>query len=467
MRISLLARLFAGVALVLAASIGLSAMLTRRATLVEVREFVQKPAGAPAGDILQLVRDRATGIGFDRIGKVLEDVEAETERGLILIEPHSRNVIAASSAELRRARIDAASEDGTLSAEVATDASRSQIKVRGAAPLLLEDSRTGSPGLLFLLPDREAGRSTLTVRIPLWIVTTAATMALAVVVTFLLSRRVLEPVTALTRAAKRMEAGDLSVRVPHEERGGDEITELGRAFNEMASKLSENERLRRQMVTDVAHELRSPVTNLRCHLEALQDGLLPLDRGNLDVLHEETLFLQRLISDLQDLSLAEAGRLDVELKPVDLAQLVRRVVAPFLAARGASIVVRVQSEPATVIGDEARIEQVLRNLLSNARTHTPVDGSITVAVTTAGGAVEITVQDTGAGIAPEHLGHVFDRFYRADESRSRATGGAGLGLAIARQLVSAHHGDIRVVSTGPGQGTTFIVSLPAAAQAFP
>src|SRR5688572_18373213 len=169
-------------------------------------------------------------------------------------------------------------------------------------------------------------------------------MALAVMVTLLVSRRVLEPVTALTRAAKRMEAGDLSVRVPHEARGGDEITELGRAFNEMASKVGENERLRRQMVTDVAHELRSPVTNLRCHLEALQDGLLPLDRANLDVLHEETLFLQRLISDLQDLSLAEAGRLEVESKSVDLAQLVRRVVGPFSAAPGATIVVRVESE---------------------------------------------------------------------------------------------------------------------------
>ena len=467
MRISLRARLFAGVALVLAASIGMSAMLTRRATLVEVREFVQKPGAASAGDILQVVRDRATGTSFDRIGEVLEDVEAETERGLILIDPRNRNVIAASSAELRRAQIEAASEDGTLSAEVATDASRSQIKVRGAVPLRLEDPRTDAVGLLFLLPDREASRSTRTVRIPLWIVTTAATMALAVMVTFLLSRRVLEPVTALTQAAKRMEAGDLSVRVPHEARGGDEITELGRAFNEMASKLSENERLRRQMVSDVAHELRSPVTNLRCHLEALQDGLLPFDRANLDVLHEETLFLQRLISDLQDLSLAEAGRLEVESKPVNVAQLARRVGGSFTATPGAPIVVRLESEPATVMGDEARIEQVLRNLLSNARTHTPATGSIAVVVATReDGAVEIRVQDTGVGIAAEHLGHVFDRFYRADESRSRATGGAGLGLAIARQLVTAHRGDIRVDSPGPGHGTTFIVSLPAAAQAF-
>ena len=466
MRISLRARLFAGVALVLAASIGLSAMLTRRATLVEVREFVQKPGAASAGDILQVVRDRSTGTDFDRIGEVLEDVEAETERGLILIDPRNRKVIAASSAELRRAQIEAASEDGTLSAEVATDASRSQIKVRGALPLRLEDPRTGAVGLLFLLPDREASRSSVTVRIPLWIVTTAATMALAVMVTFLLSRRVLEPVTALTLAAKRMEAGDLSVRVPHEARGGDEVTELGRAFNEMASKLSENERLRRQMVSDVAHELRSPVTNLRCHLEALQDELLPLDRANLDVLHEETLFLQRLISDLQDLSLAEAGRLEVESKPVNVAQLARRVGGSFTATPGAPIVVRLESEP-TVMGDEARIEQVLRNLLSNARTHTPATGSIAVVVTTReDGAVEIRVQDTGVGIAAEHLGHVFDRFYRADESRSRATGGAGLGLAIARQLVTAHHGDIRVDSSGPGQGTTFVVSLPAAPQAF-
>jgi signal transduction histidine kinase len=467
MRISLRARLFAGVAVVLAASIGLSAMLTRRATLVEVREFVQKPGGASVGEILETVRHRATEAGFDRIGDVLQDVEAETDRSLLLIEPQSREVLAASSDALRGTRIEVASEDGTLSAEVVSGAGRSQIKVRGAPPLRLEDPRTGAVGLLFLLPDREVGLSTRTLRIPLWIVTTAATMALGVIVTFLLSRRVLQPVTALTHAAKRMEAGDLSVRVPHEERGGDEITELGRAFNEMASKLSENERLRRQMVSDVAHELRSPVTNLRCHLEALQDGLLPLDRTNLDVLHEEILFLQRLISDLQDLSLAEAGRLEVEAKPVDVAQVVRRVVGPFAASPGAPIAVRLESERAIVIGDEARFEQVLRNLICNARTHTPANGSITVGVTTSGTHVDVRVQDTGGGIAAEHLGHVFERFYRADESRSRATGGAGLGLAIARQLVSAHHGDLRVDSAGPGQGTTFTVSLPAAAQATP
>jgi signal transduction histidine kinase len=465
MRISLRARLFASVAVVLAASIGASALLTRRATLVEVREFVHNPPGAAPGDILQAVRNRAAEAGFDRIGEVLEDVGEESGRGLLLIEPRSRQVLAASSADLRRARIDAAAEDGTLSADLITASTRSQIKVRGAAPLRLVDPHTGTVGLLFLLPDAEAGRSTLMVRVPLWIVTTAATMALAVMVTFLLSRRVLAPVVALTDAAKRMEAGDLSVRVPQEERGGDEMTELGRAFNAMATKLSENERQRRQMVSDVAHELRSPVTNLRCHLEALQDGLLPLDRANLDVLHEETLFLQRLISDLQDLSLAEAGRLDVESKPVDVAQLVRRVVGTFAATPGAPIAVRVDAEPAIVLGDEARIEQVLRNLLSNARIHTPASGSITAAVILSGTAVEISVRDTGAGIAAEHLGHVFDRFYRADESRSRATGGAGLGLAIARQLVAAQRGDIRVDSAGPGAGSTFIVSLPAATQA--
>jgi signal transduction histidine kinase len=465
MRISLRARLFASVAVVLAAAIGVSALLTRRATLVEVREFVHSPTGGAPGEILQAVHNRANETGFDRIDEVLEDVGAETGRSLLLIEPQSRRVIAASSADLRRARVDAAAEDGTLSAELVGESTRSQIKVRGAPPLRLADPHTGADGLLFLLPDAEPGQSTLMVRVPLWIITTAATIALAVMVMFLLSRRVLAPVTALTGAAKRMGAGDLSVRVPEEERGGDEMTELGRAFNAMAAKLSENERQRRQMVSDVAHELRSPVTNLRCHLEALQDGLLPLDRANLDVLHEETLFLQRLISDLQDLSLAEAGRLEVESRAVDVAQLVRRVAGSFAAMPGAPIAVSVESEPAIVLGDEARLEQVLRNLLSNARIHTPASGSITVAVIVSGTAVEIWVRDTGAGIAAEHLRHVFDRFYRADESRSRATGGAGLGLAIARQLVAAHRGDIRVDSAGPGTGSTFIVSLPAAAQA--
>jgi two-component system, OmpR family, sensor histidine kinase BaeS len=203
------------------------------------------------------------------------------------------------------------------------------------------------------------------------------------------------------------------------------------------------------MVSDVAHELRSPVTNLRCTLEAMQDGLTAMDRAGIDVLHEETLFLQRLINDLQDLALAEAGRLDLQSAPVDVGDALRRAAAALGSATGAPITLAIEPDVPTV-GDAGRLEQVIRNLLSNARQHTPSSERIVASVGRGpGDAVRIDVADSGDGIDTAHLPFVFDRFYRADDSRSRATGGAGLGFAIVRQVVLAHGGRVTAESDGP------------------
>jgi two-component system sensor histidine kinase BaeS len=215
------------------------------------------------------------------------------------------------------------------------------------------------------------------------------------------------------------------------------------------------------MVSDVAHELRSPVTNLRCTLEAIQDGLASADRGSIDNLHDETLFLQRLIADLEDLASADAGQLTMRRERVDLVPVLRRVVAS-MATGGARIELKEGEGPCEVEGDPGRLEQVFRNLLTNARTHTPEDGRIELRAARHGAAIEVVVADSGAGIHADHLPHVFDRFYRVDRSRSRATGGAGLGLAIARQLVTAHGGTIAAASDGAERGATFTVRLPAA-----
>jgi two-component system sensor histidine kinase BaeS len=229
----------------------------------------------------------------------------------------------------------------------------------------------------------------------------------------------------------------------------------------MADRIAETERLRRQMVSDVAHELRSPVTNLRCTLEAIQDGLAQPDRARLDALVDETLLLQRLIGDLQDLALAEAGRLRLHLADVEVETVVRRAASTTASTGAAAPVdVVVEGSPGLALVDADRLEQVMRNLLNNARTHTPADGRITVRLSTTDEAVTIAVHDTGRGIDAEHLPHVFDRFYRADTSRARATGGAGLGLAIVRQLVLAHGGTVGVTSRGAGMGSTFTVTLP-------
>jgi signal transduction histidine kinase len=307
----------------------------------------------------------------------------------------------------------------------------------------------------------------------------------ALLATVVLSRRILGPVEALTAAARRMETGDLSQRV--EVRSRDEIGELAHAFNSMAGGLERTEQLRRHMVTDVAHELRTPLTNIRGYLEAVRDGVALPRPELIESLHEEALLLDQLVNDLQDLALAEAGQLRLACGPLDIVAAIESAAAalrPALAAKDLSLVLEPAPDLPLAVADAKRVGQILRNLLNNALTHTPPGGTIAVAAvpTTEDGRrktnvyesvvpssvlrpssfVLVRVSDSGVGIAPEHLELVFERFYRADPARARATGGAGLGLAIVRQLVEAHGGRVWAAST-PGQGATFSFTLPAIA----
>jgi two-component system sensor histidine kinase BaeS len=192
----------------------------------------------------------------------------------------------------------------------------------------------------------------------------------------------------------------------------------------------------------------------------LQDGLEQPDAATIATLYDETMFLQRLISDLQESTLAEAGSLPLRVEPVDVRDVVTRAVTSTSAAAGPRITIEGPPD-IRALADRDRLEQVLRNLLTNARQHTPRDGSISVVLHRAPDNVEIAVSDSGAGISAEHLPHVFDRFYRTDASRSRSTGGAGLGLAIVRQFVAAQGGSVTAASDGIGCGATFRVRLPA------
>ena len=282
----------------------------------------------------------------------------------------------------------------------------------------------------------------------------------AVLLTLVLSRRILRPVEALTAAARRMEKGDLSQRV--EVHSQDEIGELARAFNAMADGLARLEELRRNMVTDVAHELRTPLSNIRGYLEALQDGVVEPKPEVIDSLHEEAMLLNRLVDDLRELTLAEAGQLKLERRPVAPADLVDRALEAARAqaeAKGIALQADLPEDLPLVDVDSQRIGQVLGNLLSNALTHTPSGGKVVIAARAKQLKVEVSVSDTGEGIPPERLPYIFERFYRADKSRSRLTGGTGLGLSIAKQLVEAHGGRISVKSQ-VGQGTTFAFTLP-------
>ncbi|MGC8782253.1 MAG: sensor histidine kinase, partial [Anaerolineae bacterium] len=285
----------------------------------------------------------------------------------------------------------------------------------------------------------------------------------AVLVTLALSVRILRPIERLTRAAERLEKGDLAVRVPVD--STDEIGHLARAFNAMADSLAQQEQLRRNMVNDVAHELRTPLTNLRGYLEAARDGLLTPDADLVANLYEETMLLSRLVADLQELAQAEAGQLKLLRQPSDLAAIVGQaaaIVRPQAEAKGLDLTVDLPTDLPPVEVDPERIGQVLRNLLNNAIAHTPAGGHISITAGIVGPQMAVSVRDTGIGISPEDLPHVFERFYRADKSRARQTGGAGLGLAIVRQLVMAHGGQVSAQSE-PGRGSTFTFTLPLAA----
>ncbi len=276
----------------------------------------------------------------------------------------------------------------------------------------------------------------------------------------LLSRRILNPIGALTAAARQMELGDLSQRVAI--RSQDEIGELAQAFNAMADGLSRLEQLQRNMVSDIAHELRTPLSNVRGYLEAIQDGLARADVETIDSLHEEVMLLNRLVDDLQELALAEAGKLQLQTIPISLREIVlkaQKALEPKVREKDIAIHLDIPDALPPLEVDPERIGQVLRNLLANAVEYTPQGGEIRVVARAGQEGIEVKVCDSGIGIAEEHLSFLFERFYRVDGSRTRSTGGAGLGLAIVKQLVQAHGGKIEVDSI-LGSGTTITFTLP-------
>jgi two-component system OmpR family sensor kinase/two-component system sensor histidine kinase BaeS len=281
------------------------------------------------------------------------------------------------------------------------------------------------------------------------------------VVSVLISRNLTAPLSRLAEAAHDIGARRFHRRV--EPSGSAEMVEVAQAFNQMAARLEESETLRRNLVADVAHELRTPLTVLQGNLRGLLDDVYALDKAEVTRLYTQTRLLARLVNDLHELAQAEAGQLSLTLQPLDLAHLIRETVDSYWPA-GEEAGIRLQVEMAealpTLQADAARLTQVLHNLLTNALRHTSEDGVITIRAEKVGEQLWFSVEDTGEGIAPEHLAHIFDRFYRADRARSRDRGGVGLGLAIVRAIVQAHSGEVTVQSAGLGKGSTFTVKLP-------
>ncbi len=288
--------------------------------------------------------------------------------------------------------------------------------------------------------------------------------SLSLVLGAVLSRTLAAPLANLAKAARALAARDWAHRIP--ERGTAEVADAARAFNEMAGSLEQSETLRRNLMADIAHELRTPLTVLQGNLRAMLDGVYPLERSEIATLYDETRHLNRLVDDLRELALAEAGQLPVSRQATDLTRLLAAVADNFgVAAEDKRVAIRLEAPTPLppVLTDVDRVRQVLVNLMSNALRHTPEGGHIALCAEPAAGALRVTVTDTGEGIAPEDLLHVFDRFYTADKARARnwTNGGSGLGLAVARAWVQALGGQIGAEST-LHQGSRFWFTLPLA-----
>lgn len=290
----------------------------------------------------------------------------------------------------------------------------------------------------------------------------AASAVAAAGVSWLLASRIARPVEELSRTAGELASGHLGARADAPV-ADDELADLTTAFNSMADALEHTEQTRRRLLADLAHELRTPLATIEGYHEGLADGVVEPDASTLAILADATTRLQRLVEDVSLVSRAEEGQLPLDLRRVDLRELAATAVdASRPAAEGAGVEVRTRlcDTAAHVAADPDRMGQVLANLLHNAIEHTPPGGTVDVTVTHRGGMAEVVVTDTGAGLAPEHLSRVFERFYRADPARRR-TGGSGIGLTISRAIVTGHDGELVASSDGPGHGATFTVRLPA------
>jgi signal transduction histidine kinase len=295
------------------------------------------------------------------------------------------------------------------------------------------------------------------------LVGTAAAVVAAIAASIFVTGRIVGPLRHLAAASRRIADGHYAERV--HVTSGDELGELAQTFNTMAGALEDTERRRRQLIGDVAHELRTPIATLEGYLEGLLDGVVEPSPSTWARMHDDAGRLRRLVDDLQELSRAEARQIPLAIRPIDPAQIATTAIERFSGSfedKGLEFRSEVSSPLPRVNADLDRAVQVLGNLLSNALRYTPAPGCVELQVGASDGIVEFRVRDSGIGISAENLSHVFERFYRVDRSRSRALGGSGIGLTIAKALVEGMGGQIRAESAGAGQGSTFAFSLPMA-----
>lgn len=431
--------------------------------------------------LVAILANRATALGFQRYLN-----SGETDQFLGLQEDLSsffsqQQSWSGANTVLRRSGIGPETGSGGYFLRV-IDANGEVVAARGGQgrsanefdfelPILLNGQRVGTLLVSQAGQGGRAGEQYLDSVNQAIVWSGIAAITIALLLGIILAQHLTRPLRQLTAATQAVAAGDLSQQVTVS--SNDELGELARDFNQMARTLESSEAQRQQMLADTAHDLRTPISVMRSHLEAMLDGVFPATPENLAVVHEETLHLGRLVDDVRTLSLAETGQLPLTIAPLDLADLVQQVVAAFLPLAEADGIQlnTILSEPEPIMGDAARLHQVLANLLANAIRYAP-QGDVaarplrdqdppTINVTLRDNleSVQVSIQDNGPGLTEEQQQHVFDRFWRSDAARSRNEGGSGLGLTIARSIVEAHGGSISVASQ-TGSGTEFIVTFP-------
>jgi signal transduction histidine kinase len=420
--------------------------LANQATAVGLRRFLDADNTAQWREVQEALTDyyaaQGSWVGVETLLASWQPGRGQGSTGLIVLDVDEQ-VVAAAGGQRNR---PATREDADLSLPL-------EVNGKPVGTLLIR-----APGM----GNSRAGEQFLTEvnRAILWGGFVAVLLALFL--GLLLAHRLTRPLRQLTQATRQMAAGDLQQQVHITTQ--DELGELATSFNLMASSLAQAEQQRQQLLADVAHELRTPLSVMRSHLEAMLDGVFALTPENLAVAHEETILLGRLVDDLRTLSLAEAGQLQLNQAKIDLGALVEQTITaftPLAEAEGVTLTTTTAPNLPPITADPARLRQLLGNLLANALRYARQDTNpqVQVRITLQPGFVQVDVADNGPGLSPEAQTHVFDRFWRGDGARSRDQGGSGLGLAICRAIVTAHRGRITVNST-PNHGATFSFSLP-------
>jgi signal transduction histidine kinase len=453
------------------------------ASRVSVSAWQRQLRPTPSGVLEQIAREVAGAVGpgqpdWRRAQQPLTNGAAKTGKQLIVFDS-TRRAVAAAPPELMRLDVTLG-QDGAVTWQrtVAAPPPDSGFARRA---IVRQRVIVGSPGGTPIHRAPGTTRATLVeIATPLslddaseppivsalrrsLLVGLAVAIAGAIIVSLLLSARVAAPIERLTHAARTLGSRSHASPTPVAEGGTAEVAELSRAFNGMVAELDRQESLRRGMTSDIAHELRTPLTNMRCQIESMIDGLVMPTPEVLASLHEESLGLQRLIDDLQDMAYGDQGRLTLDVQPLAVAPALDAAVRPFqqrAASAGTTLSVNATPDLPPIAADPRRFRQIVANLVTNALTHSS-GRSVTVTARRAEDAVEFDVTDTGTGIPAADLPNVFERFYRADPARARAGGGAGLGLAIVKQLVELQGGRVSLASTA-GRGTSVRFTLPVA-----